>query len=141
MNVNTMNFTGRIRENPPLAGTLARMKRDAAQAKAMALALESELLLTEDERKAAEAEGKSLEDVAKTNHRLLARGSEAIQARIQKLIQEAEDAAKAASTEEVSVVVDLERERVRLELDQWVSYLRNGLNRYSRRIPGPKSTH
>ena len=66
MNVNTMNFTGRIRENPPLAGTLARMKRDAAQAKAMALALESELLLTEDERKAAEAEGKSLEDVAKT---------------------------------------------------------------------------
>ncbi|KAJ9120250.1 hypothetical protein QFC22_003150 [Naganishia vaughanmartiniae] len=134
MNVNTANFTGRMKDNPALAGSLARMKHDAAQAKAMALALENELMLSEEERKIAEVEEKSLEDVARTNYRLLARGSEAVQARIQKLIQEAEDADKAASAEEVSVVVDMEREKVRIELDQWVSYLRNGLNRYGRRM-------
>ncbi|KAJ9103981.1 hypothetical protein QFC21_002444 [Naganishia friedmannii] len=128
MNVNTVNFTGRIRESPALSGSLARMKHDAAQAKAMALALENELSVSEEERKAAEAEKKSLDDVAKTTYRLLTRGSEAVQARIQRLIQEAEDADNAASAEEVSVVVDLEREKVRIELDQWVSYLRNGLN-------------
>lgn len=130
MNVNTISFTGRIRENPAFSGSLARMKHDAAQAKAMALALENELLLSEEERKAAESEEKSLDDVVKKTYRLLARGSDAVQARIEKLIQEAEEADKIESAEEVSVLVDLEREKVRIELDQWVSYLRNGLNRY-----------
>lgn len=108
-----------------MSSSLARMKHDAAQAKAMALALENQLLMSEQERQTAINEGKALEEVAKQESRLLSRGSDTVQARIDTLIKSMED----TKTEEAKSEAELERQKVRIELDQWVSYLRNGLNR------------
>lgn len=195
MSLNNVPFSGKTRENPAMSSSIARMKHDAAQAKAMALALEDQLLMTEEERQTAINEGKTPEEVAKKDFRLLSRGSDVVQARIDTLIKQVgeakteetnredaqtEDAKKEedkseetkseevksedakmeevraeelklkeanagepkledAKTEEVKAKeakpeaamseVQMERERVRIELDQWVSYLRNGLNR------------
>jgi hypothetical protein len=101
------------------------MKHDAAQAKAMALSLENQLLMSEEEQKAAMDEGKVLEEVAKKEPRLLSRGSDVVAVRIETLIKALEETEAGESKSESEV----ERERVRIELDQWVSYLRNGLNR------------
>jgi hypothetical protein len=125
MNVNTLPFTSRTRANPTVSGTLARMKHDAAQAKAMALSLENQLLMSEEEQKAAMDEGKVLEEVAKKEPRLLSRGSDVVAVRIETLIKALEETEAGESKSESEV----EREKVRIELDQWVSYLRNGLNR------------
>lgn len=127
MNVNTLPFSSRTRANPTVSGSLARMKHDAAQAKAMALSLENQLLMSEDEQKAASEEGKDLEEVAKKEARLLSRGSDVVAARIETLIKELET--KTTEAGESRSETEIEREKVRIELDQWVSYLRNGLNR------------
>lgn len=125
MNVNTLPFSSRTRANPTVSGTLARMKHDAAQAKAMALSLEDQLLMSEQEQKAATDEGKVLEELAKKEARLLSRGSDVVAARIETLIKGLDETAAGESKSES----EAEREKVRIELDQWVSYLRNGLNR------------
>ena len=125
MNVNILPFSSRTRANPTVSGTLARMKHDAVQAKAMALSLEDQLLMSENERKAALEEGKSLEEVAKKEARILSRGSDVVAARIETLTKGLEE----KETDESKSESEIEREKVRIELDQWVSYLRNGLNR------------
>lgn len=125
MSLNTVPFSGKTRENPAMSSSLARMKHDAAQAKAMALALENQLLMSEQERQTTINEGKALEEVAKKESRLLSRGSDVVQSRTDTLIKKVEE----TNTEEPKSEAELEREKVRIELDQWVSYLRNGLNR------------
>jgi hypothetical protein len=195
MSLNTVPFSGKTRENPAMSSSIARMKHDAAQAKAMALALENQLLMTEEERQTAINEGKTPEEVAKKEFRLLSRGSDVVLARIDTLIKQlgepkaeeskTEDAktedtkmeevkpeetkseeakeedakmddakSEGLKSEEANVEgatsqdakmedmktdeaktgaamteAQMEREKVRIELDQWVSYLRNGLNR------------
>ncbi|GHJ83982.1 hypothetical protein NliqN6_0384 [Naganishia liquefaciens] len=124
MNVNILPFSSRTRANPTVSGTLARMKHDAVQAKAMALSLEDQLLMSENERKAALEEGKSLGEVAKKEARILSRGSDVVAARIETLTKGLEE----TETDESKSESEIEREKVRIELDQWVSYLRNGLN-------------
>ena len=103
------------------------MKHDAAQAKAMALSLENQLLMSEDEQKVASDEGKNLEEVAKKEAQLLSRGSDVVAARVETLIKGLE--AETSEAGESKSESEIEREKVRIELDQWVSYLRNGLNR------------
>lgn len=125
MNINTLPFSSRTRANPSVSGTLARMKHDAAQAKAMALSLENQLIMSEEEQKAATDEGKVLEEVAKKEAQLLTRASDAVAARIETLVKALEETEAGESKSES----EIEREKVRIELDQWVSYLRNGLNR------------
>lgn len=125
MNINTVPFSGRTRESPALSGSLARMKHDAAQAKSMALGLENQLLMSDEERQTAVNEGKALEEVAKKESRLTSRASDTVQSRIDTLIKQLEE----TNTDEAKPEAELEREKVRIELDQWVSYLRNGLNR------------
>ena len=128
---NTEPFIGRARYTPSLSCTLDRMKHDCDQAKQMAIRLENDLFVTlptttnEDGKSDHESGEKPVTNGTADHHDRLPseRGSTIIAARIAEKLK---TRGLNRATEELSH--DQMQEKVRFELDQWLSYLRNALH-------------
>lgn len=99
LGVNSAPTIGRVRTTNGIASTLPRLLKDIEQAKALALALEGELV--DDEN---------------------AKGSDVVQETIERLVEGEEDLQK------VSILTVKANPQAKITLDQWISYLRHGLH-------------
>jgi hypothetical protein len=122
-------FIGRARYTPSLSCTLERMQHDCQQAKAMALKLESDLFLAtsedvdeDDEMKDDKPNQEKLKETT-ANSQL----AEAVSGRVEERIKMLWENNGLVKPEEQMSTAEL-HEKARIELDHWLSYLRNGLH-------------
>ncbi|WWD22896.1 hypothetical protein CI109_107391 [Kwoniella shandongensis] len=125
MSVNSTPTIGRLKVTPPIANTLERLVQDGENAKALALKLEEELLGDDDEQEEEkqEGDGEVTKEVAleKKITGLREKPSDAVQANVDRLI-ESKGLSGETLTEEEQI------QKAKTVLDQWISYLRNGLS-------------
>ena len=120
---NSEPFIGRARFTPSLSCTVERMQHDAQQAKAMAIKLESDLFVAPIQDADEDMDNK-MEGMVKDNANELEEGASGhVTARIEYLWEQ-----NGLNKPEAELSIGEATEKVRIELDHWLSYLRNALH-------------
>jgi hypothetical protein len=122
-------FIGRARYTPSLSCTLERMQHDCQQAKAMALKLESDLFLSPSEDVDEDDEMKDDKPSQEKLRRAAANSQldEVASGRVGEKIRTLWEKNGLDKSEDEMSTAEL-HEKARIELDHWLSYLRNGLH-------------